>query len=155
MRREFTATVYLIDNERTLLLYHKKHRKWLPPGGHLEPNEVPHLAAIREAREETGLEIELIEEENVWVEKISIPRPYLCLLEPLEDHEHIDLIYVGRPIGGTLNPCVQETEGAHWYTREEVGRLERGRDIFEDTYQIISHLLPRKPVPSDLASAQG
>lgn len=38
-----------------LLIFHKRLRKWLPPGGELLPNETPLEAAIRELAEETGL----------------------------------------------------------------------------------------------------
>jgi 8-oxo-dGTP pyrophosphatase MutT (NUDIX family) len=39
------------------MLKHKKLGKWLPPGGHIEPNELPDDAACREVLEETGLKV--------------------------------------------------------------------------------------------------
>jgi 8-oxo-dGTP pyrophosphatase MutT (NUDIX family) len=32
---------------------------WLPPGGHIDPHELPHDAAVREVHEETGLAVAL------------------------------------------------------------------------------------------------
>ena len=128
MLRQFTATVYVVENQRVLLILHRKYKKWLPPGGHLEPCEIPSEAARREAREETGLEVELLSQENLWVQcwnARSIERPYLCLLEEIPArhdqpaHQHIDMIYVGRPIGGNATLNQQETEGIHWFTWEE------------------------------------
>ena len=67
MERQFTATVYILNEERVLLIQHRKLGKWLPPGGHIDPNETPPEAAKREVLEETGLEVELIQQENVWI----------------------------------------------------------------------------------------
>ncbi|NGX59357.1 MAG: 8-oxo-dGTP diphosphatase [Chlamydiae bacterium] len=86
MQRQFTSTCYLILEEKFLLLFHHKHQKWLPPGGHREPNETPPETARREVLEETGLEIEFIHQENIWVEEWnakSIPRPFSVLLETI------------------------------------------------------------------------
>jgi len=57
MEKHFTATTYIIQDGKVLLIPHSKLGKWLPPGGHVELNETPPECAIREALEETGLEI--------------------------------------------------------------------------------------------------
>lgn len=152
--KQFTATIYIIENKRALLIYHKKRQKWLPPGGHLDPDELPSSAALREAEEETGLIVELIPQENIWIEERgdvrSFPRPYMCLLESIpehngvEAHEHIDFIYLGRPIGGTLKHNSKETENLRWFTIEEIGRLEKNVEIFPDTFEALEHILTSK-----------
>ena len=60
MIRHFTASSYIFNNNKTLLIYHKKLKKWMAPGGHIDENEAPHEAAIRETLEETGLKVEII-----------------------------------------------------------------------------------------------
>ena len=57
--REMTATVYIIDDTKVLLHMHKKYNTWFPVGGHIEPHELPDEAAVREAYEESGFEVEL------------------------------------------------------------------------------------------------
>lgn len=151
MKRHFTATTFILDGKKVLLIYHKKLQKWLPPGGHLNPNELPSEGAIREAKEETGLNIALIPQENIWIEMRfnggSIERPYLCLLEHIpkingeEAHQHIDLIYVGKPISGRIKHNSDETDGIRWFTLPELDVLEKDVEIFEETYRIITHLL--------------
>lgn len=160
MKREYTATVYIVQEEQTLLIFHKKHRKWLPPGGHVEPDELPHLAAIREAKEETGLDIELIAQENLFIEKNtqaqSIPRPYLMLLEKIPGrsemgpHEHIDMIYVASVTGGILHLNTEETENIKWFNKSEIENLE---ELFPDTREIALHLMDayHTHAPSPLA----
>ncbi|MFT4554174.1 MAG: ADP-ribose pyrophosphatase YjhB (NUDIX family) [Chlamydiales bacterium] len=146
----FTSTVYIVENDRTLLIYHKKFKKWLPPGGHIHPNEIPSETAIREAKEETGLEIELIRQENVWIDQWnakSIPRPYMCLLEEIPAlgdqaaHRHIDMIFLARPVGGAEEMNHHETEGLQWFTLEEMENLEADVEIFEETKETLRKIL--------------
>ena len=53
--RHFVATCYVVDDGATLLHEHEKLGMWLPPGGHVDRDELPHEAALRETYEETGL----------------------------------------------------------------------------------------------------
>ena len=59
-KRHFTASAYVVNDQKVLLHYHKKVRLVLPPGGHIEPNETPAESAIREVKEETGLKVKII-----------------------------------------------------------------------------------------------
>lgn len=154
MERQFTATVYIIDNQRVLLINHKKLNKWLPPGGHLDPNEIPPDGAKREAFEETGLEIEFLTQENVWIERWnarSFPRPYLCLLEEISErpgvpaHQHIDFIYLAKPTGGEEKHNHRETDGMRWFALSEIETLASDVEIFEETKQTIRKILEEIP----------
>lgn len=146
MDRQFTATVYIIENGRTLLIFHRKLLKWLPPGGHLDPNETPPEAAKREALEETGIEISFLTQENLIVNRWnakSFERPYLCLIENIPEfkqtkaHQHIDFIYVGVPCGGTETFNDLETSELKWFTLDEIERLESDVDIFTETKETL------------------
>ena len=52
--RHFVATVYAVHDGAVALHEHDKLEMWLPAGGHLDRDELPHEAALREAREESG-----------------------------------------------------------------------------------------------------
>lgn len=140
MKRQFTASVLIVKEERILLVFHKKYQKWIQPGGHMHADETPPEAALREAFEETGLHVEFIEKENMWIDyphAISIARPYACLLENIPaykeepPHQHIDLIFLTQPIVGQeiheeKNPEVR------WFSLEELESLESEKEIFPE-----------------------
>jgi len=62
MERQYCASSYVIDfeNAKVLLMYNRKLNKWLQPGGHIIGLETPIEACIREVKEETGIDIEII-----------------------------------------------------------------------------------------------
>lgn len=157
MQRQFTAAVYILKEERVLLIHHKKLDKWLPPGGHLDPNETPPEAARREAREETGLEIEFIKQENVWVDRWnakSFERPYLCLIEQIPAfgqqpaHEHVDFIYVATPCGGQENHNTSEVHDMRWFTVTEIDSLKSDVEIFQETKEVIHAIFRASSCPT-------
>ena len=144
--RHFTVTTYILDPPRVLLLFHPKHHKWLPPGGHLELNETPPEGAKREVLEETGLEIAFIPQENLWLDcwnAKSFERPYFCLLEEIPAHgnhpahQHMDLIYVAKVIGGKQ----LLSDSLRWFTLQEILQMTPDGEIFGETMKTIEHLL--------------
>lgn len=150
MERQFTASVYIIEQNRVLLILHRKLNKWLPPGGHLDPNETPAEGARREALEETGVEIEFIKQENLWIERwnaCSFERPYLCLIEEIPAykntaaHQHVDFVYLATRIGGTETQNLQEIDGMRWFTLEEIEALPPDQEIFIETQEVIRSIL--------------
>jgi ADP-ribose pyrophosphatase YjhB (NUDIX family) len=149
LERQFTATVYILHDDKVLLHFHAKFGKWLPPGGHLEHNETPQECAKREAFEETGLEIEFVKDEHLWVDysnATSIERPFLCLLENIPaqgtspPHQHVDFIFVGTPVGGVLSEAAIRDTQAKWVTLEEVLALTPNEDVFAETQQTIQKI---------------
>ena len=59
---DFTVSICIVHENKVLLLMHKKLHIWLPPGGHIELDEDPNEAVLREAKEETGLDVRLVGE---------------------------------------------------------------------------------------------
>jgi len=130
--RDFTATTFVVHEGRTLLLHHRKLGMWLPPGGHIDPHELPDRAAVREVREESGLEVELLSQGRMLGHVHILPQPYCILLEDISPgHQHIDLIYFARVNGGSLAHAEREALGARWVTWEELGASDIAEDIRE------------------------
>lgn len=105
--REFTVAVFVVQDGRVLLHRHKKLGMWLPPGGHIDPDELPDEAACRETLEETGVAVRLVDGPLSLPDGHTVtPEEPARLVQPLgiqlEDigpgHQHIDLIYAAVPI---------------------------------------------------------
>ncbi len=106
--RHFTASGYVIRDDCVLLHWHPKVEGWLPPGGHIEANEDPVQAVLREIEEETGITAEVLPTGVVLDLEypVQVQPPFTILVEDIDDpveghHQHIDMIYLCRPTDGT------------------------------------------------------
>ena len=104
--RHFTATGFVVHEGHVALHWHPKVKAWLPPGGHIDENEDPVQAVVRETEEETGLRIEVVEAgpRLSLTYPSQVPPPFTIMVEDIDDpdrghHQHIDMIYFCRPIG--------------------------------------------------------
>ena len=143
VRRHFTASAFVTDGPRTLLLLHRVKRIWLPPGGHVESDEPPADAAVREVWEETGLRVQILSPAVPADEPRAAPRPEACLHIEIEPgHVHLDLVYFARLAAGAdpdrLRPN-EESVALRWWTADE---LRAGGPLGD----------PPAPVPTDVAA---
>ena len=130
--KHFTATGFLIRDGKVLLLRHRKLDKWLPFGGHVDPGEDPVQALLREAREETGFEVEIIggAPQIVADGVTALPSPETILLERIESgHYHIDLIYFVRPVGGNQQLATREHSEMRWFSHRDLAAPEVVNDV--------------------------
>ena len=111
---DFTVAIFIVHDKKILLIHHRKLDKWLPLGGHIELDEDPEQAALREAKEESGLDVELLGERppttSPGTRALIAPR-FLDIHRINETHEHIGLIYWARPAAPAGHG------GAHGVTR--------------------------------------
>jgi len=134
MKREFPELplvgvgAIIIEGERVLLVkraHPPLEAQWSIPGGVLEVGELVREAAIREAREETGLIVEPGELLGVYDRVLRNP-------EQRVQYHYVLIDFLCRPVGGELS-AASDAELAGWFTREELPAL----NLAEDTKDVI------------------
>ena len=120
-----TGSAFVLDAAflRVLLLYHRKLRRWLQPGGHADAGEhAGESVALREAREETGL--------GGLALHPSAPRPldvdvHAIPARPGEPaHDHLDLRYLVLAEDGVIVPARGEARIVKWFGWNELEPLD-------------------------------
>jgi ADP-ribose pyrophosphatase YjhB (NUDIX family) len=112
------STLVRDDGGRVLLVYEEDADGWSTPGGSIDIDEVPEIAARREVLEETGL---VVRTEGI-----------LTVLGGPEFHAHykngdevayVATVYRGIVEEGTLRPDGDEVTAAKWFTVDELRDL--------------------------------
>lgn len=127
---DFTATVFIVHNNKVLLRRHEKYDIIIGVGGHIELDEDPATAAIRECKEEVGLDVTIYDAGPVPPEMESCSR-HLALPAHMNihdvgkdgTHKHIDLLYYASSNSDTVVPENDDDEWS-WYTKDEVEKSE-------------------------------
>ena len=124
---DFTVAIFVVRDAKVLVILHRNLGQWLPLGGHIELDEDPETAALREAREESGLEVELIGQRPPTTEagtRALIAPRFLDIHKITETHEHIGMIYWARPINGQLTLCAGEHHAIRWCSLADLDTLQ-------------------------------
>lgn len=93
------AIAIIIFNEKVLLVKRRDVPVWVLPGGGIDDGESPEHACIREAKEETGLDVDIVRKVGTWlpINKLGSPAyVFECkapsvpnTLEPQEESEEV------------------------------------------------------------------
>ncbi len=121
--RTLTSTVYVLKDHKVLLHIHKKFNSLFPVGGKMEPYEFPHETALRETKEESGLDVILYDnDEKLELGKVQqLLRPIDILRENIgHEVENIDFIYFAYSNTFEVKPESGESTDFFWLTKEEV-----------------------------------
>ena len=121
--RHFTVTGFVVHDGSTLLHWHQKVKMWLPPGGHIDENEDPVQAVLREIEEETGVQAKVVPTGPTLDldYPTQVPAPFTIMVEDIHDpvkgfHYHIDMIYFCR-LSGSPSPI---NDGWRWVSKSDL-----------------------------------
>ena len=141
--RHFTATGFVVHEDAVLLHWHRKVLEWLPPGGHIEANEDPVQAVLREIAEETGVSAEVVPTGDALAldYPTQVHPPFTIMVEDIHDpvdgyHQHIDMIYFCR-LAGPPSPL---NDGWRWVTKAKL----------ESSASLEAEGAPAQPPPEDV-----
>lgn len=119
------AYCVIIDDGRILLAHWNERGKhgWTLPGGGLEPGEDPADAAVREAKEESGYDVELTGLVGIDSRIMPVNERGDDAVSPLHT---LRIVYTARIVGGALaNELDGSTDEARWFALDEVRGLRR------------------------------
>lgn len=123
---DYCVEVFVVFENKVLLRFHDKYNIWLSVGGHVEPYEDPNQAAIREVKEEVGLDVVLHDkllarkEDNDDYKEL-IPPYFLNIHRISETHKHIAMVYFARANSNKIVASeIEKSKGIKWMTKEEI-----------------------------------
>ncbi len=131
-----TGSAIVVGPRGVVLLRHKRLGLWLQPGGHVDPGETPWEGALREAREETGLEVSFVEVDDAGIPPIV----HVAVHAGGRGHTHLDLRYLVH--GGSADPCPPEGESQEIGWFDWTSAIERASD--DRLTALLRHLAPTR-----------
>lgn len=146
MQREFPEAplvgvgAIIIEDSRVLLVkraHPPLQAQWSIPGGVLEVGEPVREAAVREAREETGLTVEP-------GELLGVYDRILRNAEKRVQYHYVLIDFLCRRVAGDLAAASDAVE-VKWFAREELPALK----LAEDTQDVIRKAFARLRVDSE------
>lgn len=139
MARHFCASAFVVnpENNKLLLVKHHLYDKWVQPGGHIEENETPEEAAMREVFEETGIKIKLLGEHFPREDDLIRPLGIQCNRKENGD-KHFDIIYAAVPNNAEEDVIISnESTDAGWFSRNELENIP----VFSDIKITVDYIL--------------
>ena len=136
MKTDLVIGGFLIHENKTLLIHHKKLDLWLPVGGHIDENETPDDAVKREFKEELNIDVEILNKVGlgeVGNTKKELAVPFYVNVHNVGDHDHCCFFYLCKVKNmEDLKINERELNDYRWFSVEEL----ENEDIPEDVRNI-------------------
>jgi len=113
-----TASVLIFSSDHThvLLTLHKVIRRWLQTGGHCEADDLALAqAALREGREESGINNLSINPTPVWLSHHAVPNCGGPSCGPIRPSHHLDVQFVAVAPPGAKHVISDESDDLRWF----------------------------------------
>ncbi|MDO8562056.1 MAG: NUDIX domain-containing protein, partial [bacterium] len=130
---DFTSEVFIVYKNKVLLRMHDKIHIWLSVGGHIELHEDPNEAALREVKEEVGLDVLLWKGNQKFGNEYDNEK-YTELIPPVAlirnrvsaVHEHVTLVYFARAMSDKISVQYEDDRSNEcvWVTKEGLAEMD-------------------------------
>jgi ADP-ribose pyrophosphatase YjhB (NUDIX family) len=130
--------VVVNDAGDILMIRRSDNENWAVPGGAIDLGESMTQAAIRETKEESGIDCEIMGLVGIYTD----PKHIILYTSNGEARQEFSILLSGRPIGGTLTPSDETTE-VRWVPPSEV----TGYNMDRSMRMRIEHYLDRPAAP--------
>ncbi len=130
---DFTAEAFIVYKNKVLLRFHDKYKFWASVGGHIELDEDPNEAVVREVKEEVGLDVTLYDgnlllKHETEREKYLIPPIAMSRHDISDTHEHIGMVYFATADSDNVIPEKPDDQWK-WVNKEELETLDLKPDM--------------------------
>ena len=137
--RHFTVSCYIVFNKKALLHKHRKYGKYLPVGGHIDRDETPEEAVLREVKEESGLDIELFSNKlKTFSRSKEMNIGNVMNLHNVNTfHQHMDFVYFAKSVTDKVNPREGESKDLIWVSVEDFENIDTYEEVKDYCIQAI------------------
>lgn len=111
MEKEKSCGTMCFNKDKVLMVKHNAGH-WAFPKGHVEENETEKETAIRETKEETGIESEIISDER-----------FVITYSPKENVIKDVIYFIAKPISASLERQEEEIADLEWVDIEEAEKM--------------------------------
>lgn len=132
MKTDLVVAGYTFHKDKILLIHHKKLGLWLPVGGHINENETPDDALLREIREETNLDVKILGNKGISLEgnvKKNLAVPFHANVHSVGNHDHCCFFYLCEALNPEKLKINNELDDFRWVSRNELKSREIPADV--------------------------
>lgn len=134
----FTASSWVVNKERTkvLMIYHNIYKSWAWTGGHADGESDLLSVAIRELKEETGVnEVKVLDNEIFSLEIVTV-NGHIKRGKYVSSHVHLNLTYfLEVDESETLHIKEDENSGVRWINVEDIEKFSNEKWMIENIYK--------------------
>ncbi len=125
-----SALIVHVASRRVLLNHHRKFDRWMQFGGHMDNDLEPHVTALREAREESGLmdlRCALLPQgghSEMGTSPFDVDVHVVPARNDRPEHLHLDLRYLLATDQPDVAQATDESNAIRWFTLDEIDALD-------------------------------